>query len=590
MEEGDAKNRSKSAIDQKRVQAVREMWHLRHMLCIYAYKFISLGVLSDVKLDIGEMMIEDVERYLRSHHYLTSIHHRVKVQMLRYMRFLTILNAVHTVFNSEYGHHRRLRSAPWQSAHIIAIEPFLYVTEEIAWFTIGLFHEQILPVVQHRVLNNVAKMAGEAAPSVDTIDDPMQHDVIAKLGEKLEAAKRETDMEEVKLISDELRTMQERMGKLRFLTTASGERDFHYVEIGKSVKDAADEIANTMLDEAPSRTDIEQIIYKATTRSLQVPKRNRKTGKVVKGEFEKISAMKLCKTKEHGDARPVIFICIEYLRDMDSDIIENAIRSTFHPFTRRRDYRVLLGKKARVQIDGKQCVAHAIYQTIEVGPTVGAYKKRYNPYALNEASSIVGYKWIGATDFVNNPLSSTAVVEVASDYEEIIVADHLAEVGVNPEDKRVNLPPWTKIADFCSYTPALEACIANVREIYFKNEQVLYNYPEVNVSIMRRNIEDKRNLDNIPADRVAKVQPRYPAFAGKAWQDGINFRSTHYQVLRQMALRQKTLPKINRNPDSDRYRNQEEVESESSSSSSGIHRRPSSSSSSQLDAEDSIVF
>lgn len=548
MTAGEAKNRSKSTVDKEQVERSKEAWRLRHMLCIYVYKYISCGVLCRVKRDIGEMAIEDVEAYLRGNHFISAIHHRVKVQMLLYMEFLTIMRAVHIVFNTEYSHWKGIRDAPFKPEMLLLVEQFLYITEEVAWFTIGLFHEHILPVVPHRIMHELAKLAGEGSPPIDTLDDPFLVDEMLAAQADLAEAKNRSDMASLEPAKQAIRDIEARRAKLRF--AKEGDKvDYHYIEVPVTLKSAVEEISNRLEDEAPSKVDIENIISKGTSRNTLVPSRD-KEGKVIPGKFERIVSMKFGRRTDDKEKR-VLFVCIEFLRDLSPTIIEDAIRSTFHAHTRERKHKVLLGKKARVNINGRSTVAHCVFSSIEVKPNPHVLRERHNPYALDEETLIVGYKWSGQTEFARSKMARASVIQIRGDYEEIIARDHMAEVGIAIDQ-----------GDGCGFEPTLEKHIDKyLRPLHFPKELCLRNYPEPVLRRIQRHIEEKSNLKTVDPERTAVAGPKYSSYSSqKDWDAVKNHRSQFYLDLQKRMERRERMPRVESNPDGDDYSDSEQEE------------------------------
>ena len=131
---------------QKRDEMIHEHHCEQYLICLI-HKLIWTKVLCDVNLGVAHTIFRSVIHKLEEEG-VASKDPRHYTRVENTARTLTIMNAIHICFNTPGG---ALYKKPFDVRDLFAIEPYLFCTEEIAYFAISLLQDMYINPAERTV-------------------------------------------------------------------------------------------------------------------------------------------------------------------------------------------------------------------------------------------------------------------------------------------------------------------------------------------------------------------------------------------------------------------------------------------------------
>jgi len=133
--------------------------HQDQMIHCVVEKLIYCGILKDVDMHVANIVHQQFDKYISSRQ-TSRVHPRCSKRLRIMARLLTITNAIECVFRVPGGKHYNKR---FEIKMALDLEPFMWCTEEIALFAIGLMEDQYVDPCRYKTLNTLKKMDARSA-------------------------------------------------------------------------------------------------------------------------------------------------------------------------------------------------------------------------------------------------------------------------------------------------------------------------------------------------------------------------------------------------------------------------------------------
>ena len=117
-------------------------------------KLIYCGIINDVSMDVANIVHQQFDKYMAKKQ-TTRVHPRCSKRLRIMARLLTITHAIECVFRVPGGKHY---GKVFKIEMVLDLEPFLWCTEEIALFTIGLLEDQYVDPCRFKTLSTLKEM------------------------------------------------------------------------------------------------------------------------------------------------------------------------------------------------------------------------------------------------------------------------------------------------------------------------------------------------------------------------------------------------------------------------------------------------
>lgn len=357
-------------ISKERVDKVVFKHQCEQFLVCLAEKMIWTGVLEDVNMSVAKLTFSKVLSELALKGVTNASSPRPFEFLLNTARTLTIMFAIHMVFNTEMSDVVQA-GAIFNMDLMLKVQPYLFCTEEIAIFTLTLLGFQYVNPLEKEVVETIAELANykpnesikasDLVPSTDEFEsDATMADVNTSTYNDVDCnidfsytTSADTHHPRTKvsergevIIEDENGNVQTDDSKLlKFKLLDVNKCDFNYV---------AFEITDSKKSSWPIAYDIHKTMnqtYKSSPQNIQMileDFRSRKFLTFERSSHNFIEDMKpkvlkdLIEINADGSKR-VHFLAtfIDFIASQEKSILLDTIKNTFHKYSRER--KIILG-------------------------------------------------------------------------------------------------------------------------------------------------------------------------------------------------------------------------------------------------------
>lgn len=146
--------RSLSRGDRLRREAINLEWQEEQYRVYLVEKMIWCGILKDVEMDAFYII---KQRFKKEYHgeSVREVDTRDWQRIAIFARIQAICTALATVFQIEGGQYYGL---PFDEEQLLAVEPYLVVTQEMVYFTLTMMDSQFVHPAEHKILNKIFKL------------------------------------------------------------------------------------------------------------------------------------------------------------------------------------------------------------------------------------------------------------------------------------------------------------------------------------------------------------------------------------------------------------------------------------------------
>ena len=146
-------------VDNEKFDEMLLRGHQDQMIHCVVEKLIYCGIMKDVDMSVANIVHQQFDKYVVSRQ-TSRVHPRCSKRLRIMARLLTITNAIECVFRVSTGQHYKKR---FEIKMALDLEPYLWCTEEIALFAIGLMEDQYIDPCRYKTLNTLKKMDARSA-------------------------------------------------------------------------------------------------------------------------------------------------------------------------------------------------------------------------------------------------------------------------------------------------------------------------------------------------------------------------------------------------------------------------------------------